>query len=323
VLNSHPVVAAKPAQKNQAKKETWTKAQALRHCELSARQVVSWEKQCLLEPREQYSFEDLLELRVLARLKELGVSSTKMQAVFASVRSKLAGKKNPLTELRVYVEGKRIRVQTEGKRMEALSGQLLFDFDQAELKRLLSFPSHRTDAAAARRNRADAENWFQKGLELEQTGADKREAIAAYEKALELNPAMAGALVNIGTIFYNARKWRESEKFYTRAIEADATYALAHFNLANLHEELGRTSLAINHYKKAIDIQSNYADAHYNLALLFQTRGRAMEAMRHWKSYLALDANSQWAQIAKREMAKLKSAALVVAKSSSNQSGTA
>ena len=324
VLNSHPVVAPKPAKKIQLKKESWTRVQALRQCELTSHQVRAWERQGLLTPRDSYAFEDLLELRVLARLKELGVSSTKLHAVFASVRSKLAGAANPLTELRVYVEGKRIRVQTQGKKMEALSGQLLLDFDQAELRRLLTFPAGaKQDAAIARKERAEAEVWFQRGLELEQAGADKREAIAAYEKALEHNPALAGALVNIGTIYFNARKWKESEKYYNQAIASDGSYPLAHFNLANLHEELGRTSLAIQHYKKALELQPGYADAHYNLALLFQTRGRLMEAIRHWKSYLSLDATSQWAAIAKREMAKLKSSTLVGPRAVSEGAGTA
>lgn len=322
VLNSHPVVAAKPANQIQLKRESWTRVQALRQCELTSRQVQAWEKQGLLSPRETYSFEDLLELRVLARLKELGVSSHKLNAVFSSVRGKLANISNPLTQLKVYVEGKRIRVQTEGKKMEALSGQLLLDFDQAELKRLLTFPAEKkADAAVARKSKAEAEEWFQRGLELEQSGADKREAIAAYEKALECNPGMAGAAVNIGTIYFNARRWRESEKYYGQAIATDESYPLAHFNLANLHEELGRTSLAIQHYKKALELQPGYADAHYNLALLFQTRGRAMEAMRHWKQYLQLDTTSQWAMIAKREMAKLKSSALVAGAGSDRSGG--
>ena len=313
MLHSHPVVAAKPAKKSLSKNESWTRTQALRQCELTSRQVQSWERQGLLTPKDSYAFEDLLELRVLARLKELGVSSAKLHAVFASVHGKLAGITNPLTELRVYVEGKRIRVQTQGKKMEALSGQLLLDFDQAELRRLLSFPANKkVDALAARKSKADADEWFQRGLELEQSGADKREAIAAYEKALEFNPALAGALVNIGTIYFNARKWHESEKYYQQALSADPSYPLAQFNIANLHEELGRTSLAIQHYKKALDLNPQYADAHYNLALLFQTRGRSMEAIRHWKQYLSLDPSSQWASIAKREMSKLKSSALVI-----------
>ncbi len=306
-------MAGKPPKKLKLAKESWSRSQVLRQCDLPERQLKAWEAQSLITAKDSYHFEDLVEIRVLARLKELGVSPARLKAVFASVHGKLQGIQNPLTELRVYVEGKRIRVQTEGRKME-VSGQLLLDFDQETLRRLLTFPTRRGEEADSdRKGRAEAENWFQRGLELEQSGADKREAIAAYQKALELNPALGGALVNIGTIYFKARKWRESEKYYQQAVEADSGYALAHFNLANLHEELGRTSLAIQHYKKAIELQPGYADSHYNLALLFQSRGRAMEAMRHWKLYLALDPASQWAAIARREMGKLKQSALVVA----------
>jgi tetratricopeptide (TPR) repeat protein len=316
-------VAGKPPKKLQLAKESWTRSQVLRQCDLPERQLKAWEAQSLISAKDNYHFEDLVEIRVLARLKELGVSPARLKAVFASVHGKLQGIQNPLTELRVYVEGKRIRVQTEGRKME-VTGQLLLDFDQAELRRLLTFPSQRSEESTQQRKaRIEAETWFQRALEIEQSGADKREAIAAYQKALECNPALAGALVNIGTIHFNARKWRESEKFYQQAVSTDPGYALAHFNLANLHEELGRTSLAIQHYKKAIELQPSYADAHYNLALLFQSRSRAMEAMRHWKLYLALDSGSPWAAIARREMAKLKQSALVVAKAKTSGSNSA
>ena len=316
-------MAGKPPKKLQLAKESWSRSQVLRQCDLPERQLKAWEAQSLIRPKESYHFEDLLEIRVLARLKELGVSPARLKAVFASVHGKLQGIENPLTELRVYVEGKRIRVQTEGRKME-VSGQLLLDFDQAELRRLLTFPSRENEKSAQQRKaRIDAETWFQRALDLEHSGADKREAIAAYQEALQCNPAMAGALVNIGTIYFNARKWRESENYYQRAVDTDPGYALAHFNLANLHEELGRTSLAIQHYKKAVELQPNYADAHYTLALLFQTRGRAMEAIRHWKLYLRLDSGSQWAAIARREMAKLKQSTLVVAADKSSSSNSA
>lgn len=276
-------------------------------------------KQGLLAPDhagEEFHFQDLIALKVLLRLKALGLSAKKLRDSFDSLREKLSDIENPLAELRVYGEGGQIRVEVAGKKMEALSGQLLFDFDQAEIRRLLSFPGAeaRTDKESReqqRKTRSEAESWFQRGLELEQSGADKREAIEAYQKALELYPQLSGAHVNIGTIYFNARKWREAQKHYEQALQSDPQYALAHFNLANLHEELGRSSLAITHYKKALEIHPSYADAHYNLALLFQTRERVMEALRHWKQYLKLDPTSYWAAIAKREMTKLKEAALV------------
>jgi tetratricopeptide (TPR) repeat protein len=295
----------------------WTRADLIRQFELPSRQLNSWEKQDLFPKRDLYRFDDLIALRVLLKLRSLGVSSRRMKTAFASIQSKLRDVQDPWREIGFFVDGKKIQVRNAGRKMDAESGQFVLDFDSAELTRLLAFPAAKpaeeraNHREAAQRARAEAEACFQRGLEIEQSGADKREAILAYEEALTHNPQLAGALVNLGTIYFNARDWRKSEKYYQSAVEADGAYPLAHFNLANLHEELGRTSLAIQHYKKAIDLAPAYADAHYNLALLYQTRERSMEALRHWKLYLKLDSSSHWASIARRELNRLKDAAVI------------
>ena len=138
-----------------------------------------------------------------------------------------------------------------------------------ELKRLLEFRTPDQPNADQVR-RAAAEHWFQRGLELEQTGAPLAEVIEAYQKAVELDPTSAGALVNLGTIQFNARNWKDAERYYLEALEADPQYALAHFDLANLYDERGDRVRALEHYQAALEISPSYADAHYNLALLYQ-----------------------------------------------------
>ena len=104
--------------------------------------------------------------------------------------------------------------------MEAISGQILFDFDAGELGGIKSFPERKPKINRTR----ESEVWFQKGLELEETGAPVEDAVDAYQKVLELNPGAAGALVNLGTIYYRLRKFEEAEKYYLAAIEADPGY---------------------------------------------------------------------------------------------------
>ena len=38
--------------------------------------------------------------------------------------------------------------------------------------------------------------------------------IAAYEKAIELNPAAVSSMVNLGTILFHQRKWQKAEAQY-------------------------------------------------------------------------------------------------------------
>jgi tetratricopeptide (TPR) repeat protein len=299
-------VAAAPA----GARQNLSRAALLRHLGISERLLRSWEKRGLAAPREQYGFAEIVALRTLDKLRRARVPTAKIVRALEALRAKLRGVRNPLTELRIYAEGRSIRVEVEGRAMDSFSGQLLLDFDSAELERLVAMPDRPT-RAERHNQKMLAEHWFQRGLELEQAGAPVNEIIAAYEKAVELDPRSAGALVNLGTLFFNARLWREAEKYYVAAVEADGEYALAHFNLGNLRDEQGDRARALFHYQAALRIQPNYADAHYNVALLYQATGQALKAVQHWKAYLKLDPGSAWASIARRELKKLRADAIV------------
>src|SRR5262249_54077361 len=159
-----------------------------------------------------------------------------------------------------------------GQKMEAISGQVLFDFDTATLGEMKSFPDRKRSVNRLR----EAELWFQKGLELEETGAPVTQAIEAYLKVLEFNPDAAGAVVNLGTIYYRQRKFAEAKKYYRRAVSADPAYPLAQFNLGNLYDEQSRFVEALAHYRQALALNPQYADAHFNLALLCERTGDAL-----------------------------------------------
>jgi tetratricopeptide (TPR) repeat protein len=292
-----------------ATKQAYSRDEVRRLLDISVRQLRSWEKENYVSSSGSFTFSDILALRSLIALRKNKVPPAQIRKALHALRVKLREFHNPLTELKIYSQGKKIQVQFAGQRMEAISGQLLLDFDQAEIKKLLSFPvksKEETHARGKHKERREAEFWFEKGLELEQTGAQTTEIIGAYEKAAEIDPGSAGALVNLGTIYFNMRNWREAERYYRQALEVDPAYALAHFNLGNLYDERGDRVQALHHYVSAIGIHPDYADAHYNVALLYQVVGQPLKAVRHWKLYLKLDPNSSWAAIARRELAKLK-----------------
>jgi tetratricopeptide (TPR) repeat protein len=295
-----------------APKQSYTREEALRVLGISERQLRAWERQELVPRLEQFAFSDLIALRSLDKLRANRVSPSRIRSAVRALRAKLGGVEDPLKELKIFCEGRKIAVLIEGQKMEPVSGQLLLDFDQKELNTLLAFPPEGRGAAASSGAKArEAEGWFERGLELEQTGAPPEEILEAYERALALDPASAGAAVNLGTIYYRLRRWEDAERAYRQALEIDSTYALAHFDLGNLFDERGDTENAASHYQAALKLNPNYADAHYNLALLSQTHGDAMKAVRHWKAYLKLDGASSWSIIARRELEKLRRAAVV------------
>ncbi len=291
-------------------KQAYTREEARRLVAISERQLKSWEEKKLIGHHSLYTFLELLELRTLVKLRADRVSPLQIKRALTALSKKLKHIENPLTELKLYADGKKVRVEIDGKPMDAESGQLILNFDQVELRRMLEFPA-KDPGAEERERKATAERWFQRGLELEQTGAAMENVIEAYEKAIELDPNSAGALVNLGTIYFNARDFVKAKSFYEKALEVDPEYALAHFDLANLYDERGDRTRAMEHYLAALRVAPNYADAHYNLALLYQGSNQTMRAVRHWTNYLKLDPGSHWANIARRELAKLRQAAVV------------
>jgi tetratricopeptide (TPR) repeat protein len=287
-----------------APKAVYSREEVRRLLDLSERQLRGWEKNRLFPVLELFAFSDLIALRTLVKLRDSRIPPARIRDVLAALRERLQGVTDPLKQLRLVSDGRRIHVQVGANAMEPISGQLLLNFGEAELKRLVSFPDRKkTDESRSRRE--SAEKWFQRGLECEQTGAVP-DAIKAYESAVALDPTSAGAWLNLGTIHFNARQFSKAESNYRKALEADPKYALAHFNIANLYDERGDYERALRHYQEAVTLYPSYADAHYNLALLFQGSGQVMDAVRHWKTYLKLDPGSTWASIARRELEKLR-----------------
>jgi tetratricopeptide (TPR) repeat protein len=290
-----------------APNEEYSRADVRRQFNLSERQLRSWERQELISHAESYSFSDLIAIQTLIKLRESRIQPRQIGRALQSLRQKLDGVKKPLSELRIVSDGKKIAVHVAGQKMEALSGQILLDFEAGELGGVRVFPERRHSANRIR----ESEAWFQKGLELEETGAPVEQAVHAYEKVLGLNPNAAGALVNLGTIYYRQRKFAEAETYYRQAIAADPGYPLAQFNLGNLYDEQERVKEAFDHYRQALTLNPRYADAHFNLALLCERTADNLKAVHHWKAYLKLDSAGQWAEIARRQLERLRQATLI------------
>jgi len=293
----------------------FTRKEVCRLLKIENRQLRIWERQQLIPELSQYNFSDLLALKRLMRLREQHARPRLIRQALDSLRDFLKESPDTGDDVQIYKEGRRVCIQIGKQKIEPGSGQMLFAFEEEELSKLLQLPPSQKNSAAAitekLRNKLEADRWFERGLELEQTGAPYEQIIEAYQKAATLDPQSAGALVNLGTVYFNGHAWADAETQYKKALEIDPNYALAHFNLGNLYDEQADSATAIHHYREALRLQPQYADAHYNLALLYQGTRDVMSAVRHWRAYLKLDGTSTWAQIARRELGKLEASTVV------------
>jgi tetratricopeptide (TPR) repeat protein len=191
-----------------------------------------------------------------------------------------------------------VLVAHEGVLLEP-SGQLVLDFrppaDDAVATPL--GPEPEGDAASALA-------WFERGCAADSEPRRFGEAIAAYQRALELDPGLADAHCNLGTVFYNQGRRAESRICFERGLALAPQHLEAHFNLANVLEEESRNGGALRHYKDALRIDPFFADARLNLALLYEKLGLRRTARVHWRRYLQLEPEGPWADVARKHLAE-------------------
>jgi Tfp pilus assembly protein PilF len=134
--------------------------------------------------------------------------------------------------------------------------------------------------------REDPTDWFEEGLELEDS--DPRAAQKAYEHAVSADPGNAAAWINWGRLLHEQGKIRDAERIYRRALDQCGADSLLMFNLGVVLEDLGKTGAAFDAYQAAISEDPNLADCHFNLARLYESMGRQQHAIRHLIQYRRL-----------------------------------
>ena len=189
-------------------------------------------------------------------------------------------------------------------------GQLVFDFriDAAPAKIITlrrqaadkPAPSRPGTSAVRRQDTELAEEYFRAGSALDDGDHAKLdEAAAAYRKALELDPYLCAALINLANIHYSRDELVEAQALYERAIGLESDFFEAHFNLGNIYHDLGRYPEAQSCYREALRLNPFYADAHFYLAVTFEKMGLSQEARPHWRSYQQLAPQGEWVELAR------------------------
>ena len=125
------------------------------------------------------------------------------------------------------------------------------------------------------------------------------EASTAYRRALEIDPYLVPALINLANIHYSGDEIAEAQALYERAIALDPEVFEAHFNLGNIFHDLGRYREAQACYRDALKLNPAYADAHFYLAVTLEKNGQSQEARAHWKAYQQLAPNGEWVELAR------------------------
>lgn len=278
----------------------YSRADLLRILRLLPRQLQAWEKAGLVPASESYSFFDLLQIKKVRDLCAKRVRPAVIRQSLDAMLKQVAGMENPLLEAGAYQSGHRVAFRHDGRLVEPIAGQFMFDFAGEE--RVVTSPPRNTGPELVV---SDATDLFARGIMLEENPSTQSEAIDVYLKVLEMDPNHAAAHINLGTLYYNRQEYALAERHYRSAIEIDPRYALAHFDLGNVLDETGRVQEAIATYKTAIQLAPTYADAHYNLALAYEKVREPRKALQHWRTYVKLDTTGPWSVHARHQIQRI------------------
>ncbi|MBI5511716.1 MAG: tetratricopeptide repeat protein [Deltaproteobacteria bacterium] len=246
----------------------------------------------------RFDFRDLLVLRTARRLLDAGLPSQRVERALLALRRQLE-EGQPLSSLKVEVEGGRVVVSDGDVRWEPETGQGRLDLvavgsaaaaDRAVPRAALSEIVHAKklgvglgSEGAGRRN---ADSWF--NLALDREADDPEGAYEAYMRALACDPEHVEAMINLGRLCSEAGDDVRALAYFRQAIRLQARHPVAHFNLAvTLHDKKDHAG-AVAAYKAAIDCDPDFADAHFNLASLLAELGDRAASQEHMDAYRAV-----------------------------------
>lgn len=106
------------------------------------------------------------------------------------------------------------------------------------------------------------------------------EAVAAYKKAIELNPNFSWSYHSLGDVLLKLEKWEEAVAAYKKAVELNPDFSWSYHNLGDALLKLRQWEEADAAYRCEIALNSDFAWSFCNL-------GDALTKLKQWNEAIA------------------------------------
>jgi superkiller protein 3 len=135
-------------------------------------------------------------------------------------------------------------------------------------------------------------------------------AVQAYQRALSHNPLNPKVHLSLGRIYYSEKGlYYEAVAAYKKAIDLDPEFLDARMGLGEVYEDKGLYQDAINEYRRVVEADTRHTGALYNLALVYE-KVDPKEAIAHWERYISvasqIPSEKDWVDVARQHLKKLK-----------------
>ncbi|MDH7513322.1 MAG: tetratricopeptide repeat protein [Clostridiales bacterium] len=138
------------------------------------------------------------------------------------------------------------------------------------------------------------------------------EARAAFAKALELNPASFSAAKEMAEGLARAGNFEEAKKYFKKAVELSPDDPDAFYNLGVSLVNTGESEAALDAFLKCVQINPDYADAYFQIGTLFVGQNKVKEALENLERFLELAPNHEKAAVARQLVEFLKKSGLTL-----------
>jgi tetratricopeptide (TPR) repeat protein len=133
---------------------------------------------------------------------------------------------------------------------------------------------------AARPTELTATDYGNQAHTLLQTG-HYEEALAAFDKALALDPNLSRAYNNRALLYYKMGRDEEALRDWARAVELDPEFVEVFGNRAAFHLDRGRYELGLEDARRAVELNDRWPTGLLNLASALNQLKRHEEALVH------------------------------------------
>jgi tetratricopeptide (TPR) repeat protein len=133
-----------------------------------------------------------------------------------------------------------------------------------------------------------AEAWFRLGVLRGESGQHEL-ACQAYGKVIELQPDAASAWFNKGLNEAQLGRYEDAIQAYERAIAINPEDAASWSEKGNVLRDLGRIDEAITAHRRAIEVQPEYIGGWYNLACDYALREDKASALVYLQRAIHVD----------------------------------
>ena len=129
---------------------------------------------------------------------------------------------------------------------------------------------------------AGAMTHIHRAAQLEQAG-NFLEAVSEHTRALEIDPKLVQAHVNLISLYGRLGQIDKAEQFFRSAISLNAKQADAYYNYGVLLFNRKELAGAEKQFRQTLEINSYHAQAHHNLGFLFEQKGDLGAALREYE----------------------------------------